>query len=94
MRGLTDTAEILSKAAIAAEKIYRFTLGKSIQGKIEVYNSAGQLVRTLAEKFLPTGINTISWNGKNDAGLSLRRGIYILVVRGDKAIVSQEVIKY
>jgi hypothetical protein len=43
---------------------------------LEIYNLAGQLVRTVAAQRFSSGDYTISWDGKGEAGGDLSSGIY------------------
>ena len=59
----------------------RIIAGSSAGGRIgiHVYNSAGELVRTLLDLGAPyTKAFDLSWDGRNDAGNPVSSGIYIL----------------
>jgi hypothetical protein len=44
--------------------------------KLEVYNSLGQLVNVLVERYQNAGRQKVSWNGKDSYGSSVSSGIY------------------
>ncbi len=44
--------------------------------KIQIYNTVGQLVRTLVDEAKPPGIHRLVWDGKDDQGQNLASGIY------------------
>ncbi|MBN1351128.1 T9SS type A sorting domain-containing protein [candidate division KSB1 bacterium] len=44
--------------------------------RIGIYNVLGQLVRTLLDEPVQTGIHSITWDGRNDCGLIVPGGIY------------------
>jgi flagellar basal-body rod modification protein FlgD len=44
--------------------------------KVNITNSAGQLVRTLDLGALPSGVQTLSWDGADDSGRALASGNY------------------
>jgi flagellar basal-body rod modification protein FlgD len=44
--------------------------------KVGITNSAGQLVRTLDLGALPSGVQTLSWDGADDSGRALASGKY------------------
>ena len=46
--------------------------------KIRIFTLAGGLVKTLTEKY---GISNLSWDGTNERGNKLARGVYIYVVK-------------
>jgi len=53
-----------------------FYLPKKGKVNLEVYNILGQRIRILAEKEEEPGLKIISWEGKDDRGLSVPTGIY------------------
>jgi hypothetical protein len=46
--------------------------------KLEIYNMLGQRVRTLVDEEKPAGKTSITWDGKNDEGLAVASGVYIV----------------
>jgi hypothetical protein len=44
--------------------------------KLRLYNSAGQLVRTLVESYMAAGGHAVSWDGRDDAGRKVSTGVY------------------
>ncbi|OQY25757.1 MAG: hypothetical protein B6244_14775 [Candidatus Cloacimonetes bacterium 4572_55] len=48
--------------------VIRYTLAESGEATLQVYNSAGQLVRTLASGSQESGEHSATWDGKNDRG--------------------------
>lgn len=59
------------------------TYSLPVQGTVElnVYNIAGQLVRTLQHTELPSGQFTVTWSGDTDAGANVTSGVYIIRLR-------------
>jgi len=56
-----------------------FTLDKSIEVNLEIYNVLGQRVRSLINnKSMEKGYHPILWNGKNDQGSTVASGIYFI----------------
>jgi len=45
-----------------------FTLSKTANVIVKIYDSNNTLVRTISQSNLPAGENTISWDGKNEVG--------------------------
>ncbi len=43
---------------------------------LKIYNTRGQLINNLYHGFLPSGNNSINWNGKNNSNIELPSGIY------------------
>ena len=48
---------------------------------IRVYDVAGRMVRTLVDAPQAAGVYTVSWNGRDDGGASLRPGMYFVMAR-------------
>jgi Tol biopolymer transport system component len=45
-------------------------------GSLEIFDSAGRLVRTLLREPLTPGMRTVSWDGRDDAGRQVSNGLY------------------
>ena len=54
----------------------QFTVAKSENVKLVVYNTLGQKVKTLVNQSFQPGSYTISWNGTDEHGASMASGIY------------------
>jgi len=46
------------------------------QVSLRVYDAAGRLVRTLVDGYEPSGMRTMTWDGRDDEGRSMPSGIY------------------
>jgi hypothetical protein len=67
-----------------------FTLEKSEQVAIHVYNSMGQVVKTLTQENLTSGEHYFSWNGTTTNGAKLPSGTYFYTIEiGEKLSVGQ-----
>ncbi len=51
--------------------------------RLEIYNSAGQLVKTLLKEPLPAAYHSIRWDGANDAGQPVATGVYFYRLQAD-----------
>jgi len=49
---------------------------------VAIYNTTGQLVRTLHSGFIPYGLHTLSWNGLDDQAQPVSSGVYLISLRG------------
>ncbi|HTK32409.1 MAG TPA: FlgD immunoglobulin-like domain containing protein [Candidatus Saccharimonadaceae bacterium] len=58
-----------------------FGLAKSDRVEIKVYDVTGRLVRNLADRQFPAGEHTITWDGVNDHGQQVARGVYFTQVK-------------
>jgi hypothetical protein len=63
----------------------RYTVRDRAQVSLNVYNVAGQLIRTLVnESKSPGQVHTAIWDGRNDAGVTVSSGVYFYkLVAGD-----------
>ena len=46
-----------------------------------VYDVSGRLVRTLADRNFEAGPHTLTWDGTDDHGRQMERGVYFTQVR-------------
>ena len=54
----------------------QFTMPKSGTVSMTIYSSTGQKVREIVSGFRSVGTQTVSWDGKDDAGMSVSSGLY------------------
>jgi hypothetical protein len=59
----------------------QYTLRASSHVKLEIYNLLGQRVRMLLNEEKPAGTLMIDWDGRNDKGLPLSSGTYLVHLR-------------
>lgn len=83
-----DAAAIIpSKYAIGAnypnpfnpETRITYQVPKQSRVKFTIYNSLGQIVRSVKEDIREKGLHTFLWNGKNDSSQNMSSGLYILM---------------
>jgi hypothetical protein len=53
-----------------------YTMPQAGPVRIEIFNVAGQKVRTLVDQIEEAGRHTLTWQGRNDDGLEVSSGIY------------------
>ena len=51
------------------------------QGELIVYDILGQKVKALFNEVTKIGLNTVTWNGKNENGLDVSSGVYYYVLK-------------
>ncbi len=56
----------------------RLSLRRDGPAKLAVYDVAGRKVRVLLQGVQPAGARTVSWDGRDDAGLKLASGAYLV----------------
>jgi Secretion system C-terminal sorting domain len=54
-----------------------FSIPKNSHVRLDIFNSLGQLVRTLIDQNYDTGNYTTIWNARNDFGNKVNSGVYI-----------------
>lgn len=69
-----------------------FNLEEAAQIKLKIYNSKGQLIRRLADRYFPKGAHTISWNGLNDIGNAVVRGVYFVEIQNNKQRIFHKIL--
>ncbi len=60
-----------------------FELLKDADITISIYDVRGRLVRTLLNQSMTKGSTTISWDGKDNAGNSVKGGVYFYILQTD-----------
>ncbi len=63
--------------------VLRYGLPRAAEVELRVYSAEGRLVRTLAQGLLPAGHWQAVWNGRDDIGRKVGRGIYYCRLESD-----------
>ena len=69
-----------------------FTLPRACAVRLEVFDLAGRLVRTLADGEHVAGRHTVEWNGTGDAGRRLGPGVYLYRLRAGAFTATRRVV--
>jgi hypothetical protein len=69
-----------------------FSLNKTADVSLEIYNVKGQKVRTLISGKLETGQHNVMWHGKDDNNQDVSSGIYFYKLRSGKLTKSKKMI--
>ena len=59
----------------------RFGLARSGPVEVALFDVAGRLVRTLADRTFPAGEHALIWDGRNNEGVPVSRGVYFARIR-------------
>lgn len=59
----------------------RFDLPVASRVVIEIFNTLGQRVKTLADREYAAGAYRMAWDGTNDSGMSAAAGVYLYRMR-------------
>ncbi|MCD4829333.1 MAG: T9SS type A sorting domain-containing protein [Candidatus Cloacimonetes bacterium] len=60
-----------------------FSIARSSPVSIEVFNVRGQRVRLLRREVLPVGHHEVTWDGRDESGLSCATGLYFIRMKTD-----------
>jgi hypothetical protein len=63
------------------ETLIEFSLVRSAQVSLVIYNIRGEKVKTLMDKEKPAGAYTLKWDGTNQSGEPVASGIYLYQLR-------------
>ncbi|MCB9509105.1 MAG: T9SS type A sorting domain-containing protein [Deferribacteres bacterium] len=61
--------------------VIRYQLPASAEVKLSIYNTAGQLVRTLVNGEMPAGTHSIVWDATDNSGQRVASGVYLYLLR-------------
>jgi hypothetical protein len=76
-----------------SQTIIRYTLPKDCRVKLEIYNASGVLVRTLSAGVKKAGFYRIKWNGYDEKGEKVPKGIYFYLIQSDEFQIIKKMIK-
>jgi hypothetical protein len=64
----------------------QFTMAREGKASVEIFDVSGRLVKTVLDGIAQEGINTVHWNGSDEAGRSVASGVYFyrLKANGDE----------
>lgn len=68
----------------------RYSLDEVSDVSIDIYNAAGQRVRSFDEGILPAGWHSVTWDGRDAAGNEVASGVYLYVLNAGKKRVSKK----
>jgi hypothetical protein len=57
---------------------------------LKIYNTLGQEIATLVDAFQTTGVKSVNWNGRNEAGSPVTSGIYIYRLTTGSVVQSEK----
>ncbi len=60
--------------------------------KLEIYNSRGELVRTLVNETQRAGDYSASWDGRNESGHPVANGMYIYYLRSGDVVLARKMV--
>jgi glucose/arabinose dehydrogenase len=69
-----------------------YSLSKSAQVKLEIFNQIGERIKQLVNEYRNSGTYNIVWNGKMDNGAKAPSGVYFYRLQADDFSVSKKLI--
>lgn len=69
-----------------------FSIPESGKAELTIYNTKGQLVNTLVNKEVTTGIHSVVWNGKDENDKAVSSGIYFYKLTTKNSVVAKRMI--
>jgi flagellar hook assembly protein FlgD len=70
----------------------KFQIPRSGQVSLKIYNSAGQLVKVLADGYQTAGEHSIMWDGRNDRSIIVAEGIYFCRLEAEGKVETKKMI--
>ncbi len=78
----------------ATNTIINYTISNPTYTILEIYNSRGELIRTLHKGPQIAGNYSVIWDGTNEEGNSVRTGIYFYRIVADSSVETKKLIYY
>jgi len=78
---LRDFMSLWNNPLVSGEPAVRLGLAKPDRVRVALYDVAGRRVRLLADRSFPAGEHSLAWDGADDQGRRLARGVYFARVR-------------
>jgi cytochrome c peroxidase len=75
----------------AGAVLVSFALGSPAAVRLEVFDAAGRRVRRLAEPGAVPGLRTIAWDGRDEAGEAVARGVYLVRLVSSEGSITRRV---
>jgi hypothetical protein len=92
-RQLTPAVRLASKPnPFLSSTDVSLSIASGQEGSLAVYDVTGRLVKTLYSGYLPEGAHTFRWDGKENAGLQVRSGVYFVRFEGKSSRVTGKLV--
>jgi hypothetical protein len=83
---------MLSSSILKNNMEITYQLGLQGSASIKIYNTVGQVVRSLVDDTRMQGSYTVIWDGTDNAGHHLSSGVYFIKFKTDKASLRERVV--
>jgi len=64
----------------------RYTVQRRGQISLQIYNVAGQLIKTLSDEIREPGIYEANWDARSESGAAVASGVYLVCLQGPFAV--------
>ena len=78
---LLDFVTLKNNPVLAGSAAISLGLAQSDRVEIRIYDVGGRLIRSLANRYFPAGEHELVWDGLDDGGRRMARGVYFTRVR-------------
>jgi hypothetical protein len=78
---VVDFMNLRNNPLVAGQATVDFGLSKSDRVEVKVFDVSGRLVRTLADRQFAAGRHSLTWDGVDDGGRQVARGVYFTQVK-------------
>ncbi|MCD4691028.1 immune inhibitor A, partial [bacterium] len=72
--------------------IIHYQLPQSADVKVEIYNVAGKLVRTLVDEAQDAGFRSVVWDGTSDTGRAVASGVYMYRLQAGDEVAQKRMV--
>jgi sugar lactone lactonase YvrE len=72
--------------------VISFQLPVSNEVELAVYNSSGQIVRTLSQGQMASGTHSVAWDGTNDTGARVASGVYLYALKAGEVTLQRKLV--
>jgi hypothetical protein len=70
----------------------RYALATDVRALLQVHDLAGRVVRTLCASSMKRGAYSVTWNGRDDRGRELARGVYFCRLSAGECRATEKVV--
>jgi hypothetical protein len=77
-RGYTNFMKIGNSVMRQGTSVVRFSVAKAGRVQVSIYDVTGRKIRNLADRVFPAGESKLEWDGTDDSGSKVARGVYFV----------------
>ena len=72
----------------------QFRLPAETRVRLHIFDISGRLVRTLADRVMPAGVQSLTWDGRDDSGQRTGVGVYLCTFQAGESQTSLKLFRY